>query len=378
LKRPKAAERQIANPLNLIRLIPAEGLEASGEFPHTCPLHPEQQEVPMRSYYLTTLSLLALMTTQANAAENLTIYTYESFTAEWGPGPKVEAAFEKECACDLKFVPVADGVAILNRLKLEGDKTEADIVLGLDTNLTQEATATSLFAPHGIDTSIIKVPSDYKDDVFVPYDFAHFAVIYDSEKVKNPPKSMADLIAGAPDQKIVIEDPRTSTPGLGLVLWMKQLYGEKAGEAWTKLKPRILTVTPGWSEAYGLFTKGEAEMVLSYTTSPAYHQIAENSSRYVAAAFEEGHYLQIEVAGQTKKGAANPLSAKFLSFMISPAFQDTISENNWMFPAAKTSAPLNPVFDTLVKPAKTLLYSAKDVADNRKVWIDEWQQAMGK
>ena len=56
-------------------------------------------------------------------------------------------------------------------------------------------------------------------------------------------------------------------------------------------------MTPGWSEAYGLFTKGEAPMVLSYTTSPAYHMVAENTERYQAAAFREGHYLQIEVAG---------------------------------------------------------------------------------
>ena len=103
-------------------------------------------------------------------------------------------------------------------------------------------------------------------------------------------------------------DPRTSTPGLGLVLWMKSVYGDGASEAWKKLSPRILTVTPGWSEAYGLFTKGEAEMVLSYTTSPAYHEIAEGSQRYKAAAFSEGHYMQVEVAGQTKKGAANPLA----------------------------------------------------------------------
>ena len=56
---------------------------------------------------------------------------------------------------------------------------------------------------------------------------------------------------------------------------MKSVYGDKAPEAWAKLKDRVLTVTPGWSEAYGLFTKGEAPMVLSYTTSPAYHMIAE-------------------------------------------------------------------------------------------------------
>lgn len=82
------------------------------------------------------------------------------------------------------------------------------------------------------------------------------------------------MIAASPDQKIVIEDPRTSTPGLGLVLWVKSIYGDKTADAWSKLAPKVLTVTPGWSEAYSLFTKGEAEMVLSYTTSPAYHMIA--------------------------------------------------------------------------------------------------------
>ncbi len=106
----------------------------------------------------------------------------------------------------------------------------------------------------------------------------------------------------------------------------------------------MLTVTPGWSEAYGLFTKSEAPMVLSYTTSPAYHIVAENTEKYKAAAFEEGHYLQIEIAGVTTTGAKNPLSAKFLAFMMSPAFQDVIPETNWMFPAGKTDKPLNSGF----------------------------------
>jgi thiamine transport system substrate-binding protein len=332
----------------------------------------------MRSILTATLSIFAMTCSLAAAEGKLTVYTYESFTAEWGPGPKVEAAFEKECGCDLEFVAVADGVAILNRLKLEGTSTKADIVLGLDTNLASDAKATGRFAPHAMDLAGVSVPGGYADDVFVPFDYAHFAVIYDSEKVKNPPKSLAELIDGDKSQKIVIQDPRTSTPGLGFVLWMKQVYGDKAGDAWGKLKPRILTVTPGWSEAYGLFTKGEAEMVLSYTTSPAYHRIAESSERYKAAEFAEGHYLQIEVAAKTVKGAANPLADMFLTFMVSPAFQDIIPETNWMFPAARTSAPLNPVFEDLVKPAKTLMYSSEEVAANRAAWIAEWQAALGR
>ena len=332
----------------------------------------------MRCTILTTSIALALLAGPVQAAGKLTVYTYESFTAEWGPGPIVEKAFEETCGCDIEFVSVADGVALLNRLKLEGAATEADIVLGLDTNLTYEARQTGLFAPHGVDLASVDVPGGWSDDMFVPFDYGYFAVVYDTETVSEPPASLRDLVEGDPAVKIAIQDPRTSTPGLGLLLWMKAVYGDNAADAWAKLKDRVLTVTPGWSEAYGLFTGGEAQMVLSYTTSPAYHRIAEDNDRYAAASFAEGHYLQIEVAGITEKGAANPLAKEFIAFMTGPGFQDAIPETNWMFPAGKTSKPLNPVFDELVKPAKTLIIDAETVAGNRKAWIDEWLSVMSR
>ena len=306
----------------------------------------------------------------------LTVYTYDSFVSDWGPGPKIKAAFEKTCDCTITFVGVADGVALLNRLKLEGAGSKADVVVGLDTNLIAEAKQTGLFAPSGIDASAAKVPGGFKDDIFVPYDYGHFAVVYDTQTIKNPPKSLKDLVEGDPSQKIVIQDPRTSTPGLGLLLWVKSVYGDTAPQAWAKLKTRVLTVTPGWSESYGLFTKGEAPMVLSYTTSPAYHMVAENSDRYQAASFEDGHYIQIEVAGVTKNAPHKALASQFLAFMLTPGFQDAIPENNWMMPVAATSAPLPAAFSKLVQPSKTFLMAPEDVAKNRKAWIDEWLAAM--
>lgn len=326
---------------------------------------------------LAALAMVAFTASTAGAADKtLTVYTYESFISEWGPGPKVKEAFEKTCDCTVDFVGVADGVALLTRLKLEGEGTKADLVLGLDTNLVAEAKQTGLFEPHGIDVSAVKVPGGFSDDIFVPYDYGHFAVIYDTETMKTPPKSLKELVEGHPKEKIVIEDPRTSTPGLGLLLWVKSVYGDEAGEAWAKLKGRVLTVTPGWSEAYGLFTKGEAPMVLSYTTSPAYHMVAENTERYQAAAFSEGHYIQIEVAGLVKGAPQADLARQFLSFMVTPGFQDTIPTNNWMMPAAATSEPLPEAFGKLVSPEKTFLMTPEEVAEHRKAWIDEWLAAM--
>ncbi len=323
-----------------------------------------------------TLFVTAIFSLPAAAKDVLTIYTYDSFAGDYGPGKAVKAAFEKICDCEINYVALGDGVAVLNRLKLEGNETKADVVLGLDTNLTAEAQATGLFGKHGVDVKQALVPGGWSDDTFLPFDYGYFAVVYNSEMMKNPPKSLDELVNGDASQKIVLEDPRASTPGLGLMLWMKQIYGDKAADAWKKLKPRILTTAASWDDAYALFTKGEAPMVFSYVTSPAYHMEVEKTDKYQAANFAEGHYLQIEVAGLIEVSPHKTLAQKFMAFVLTPDFQNEIPATNWMMPAAKTSTPLPAAFDKLVKPAKTLLYLPEEVAAHRREWIDEWQKAM--
>jgi thiamine transport system substrate-binding protein len=367
-----------ANPMNLIRIMPAEGQGQGGcNRPSTPSSRATREDISMR--FLLAALAVVLFTVTAQAKETLRVLTYDSFISEWGPGPAVKKAFEAECDCTLEWVGVADGVAMLNRLKLEGAASTADVVLGFDTNLTAEAAATGLFEPHGIEAANLKVPGDWTDPNFLPFDWGYFAVVYDTKALpKDAFTSLKALVESDRPEKIVIQDPRTSTPGLGLMLWVRKVYGDKAPEAWAKLKGRVLTVTPGWSEAYGLFTKGEAPMVLSYTTSPAYHMIAETTDRYQAFAFEEGHYMQIEVAGLLKASKNRELARKFLAFMLTPAFQDIIPETNWMYPAAGTSKPLNPAFNRLVKPAASLAFTPEEVAANRKAWVEEWLKAMSQ
>ncbi|MFM5682266.1 thiamine ABC transporter substrate binding subunit [Aeromonas veronii] len=326
----------------------------------------------MKTLLLVTTGLLSA---NVFAADTLTVYTYSSFTAEWGPGPKIKQAFEKACDCTLNLVPLEDGVAILNRLRLEGNHSKADLVLGLDDALISEAKQSGLFAPHPAKLDGIKVPGGWQDDTFVPYDYGYFAFVYDKSKLKTPPKSLKELVE-RPDLKVIYQDPRTSTPGQGLMLWMKSVYGDKAPEAWATLAKKTVTVTKGWSEAYGMFLDGEADMVLSYTTSPAYHLIAENKPQYQAAAFEEGHYRQVEVAAKLKSAKQEKLADQFLQFMVSPAFQNEIPTGNWMYPVIDT--PLPKGFEQMITVAKPLAFSADEVAANRKGWIREWLQAVAQ
>lgn len=326
----------------------------------------------MRTLVLLFLSIGCTIAS-ANAKETLTIYTYDSFASEWGPGPNIKKAFEKECGCLLQFVPLEDGVAILNRLKLEGKYSRADLVLGMDDAMLAEARKSGLFADHKVDLAPITMPGGWQDPIFLPYDYGYLAFVYDTQKLKQAPTSFAEL-ASRQDLRIIYEDPRTSTPGQGLLIWIKQTHKEEAAKLWQQLAKRTVTVTKGWSEAYGMFLKGEADMVLSYTTSPAYHRLAEQKNQYQAALFKEGHYRQVEVAARLASSKHPELASQFLHFILDEQFQSQIPTGNWMYPV--TATPLPAGFDTQGQPSIVIKADEQQIARERKNWIKEWREAV--
>ncbi len=331
----------------------------------------------MRARILIALLALAGLPAMASAQEKpvLSVYTYASFTGKYGPGKAVKEAFEKDCACTLSFTAVDDGASMLSRLRLEGVTAKADVILGIDNALMHDLSATGLIAPHGLTLPALDLPIAWTSADFVPFDWGYFAFVYDSAKLADPPSSLAEL-ARRRDVKIIIQDPRTSTPGLGLLTWMHAAFGPQAPEMWRQLKPNIVTVTKGWSEAYGLFLKGEADMVLSYTTSPAYHAGVEKKLNFKAASFAEGHLMQIEVAGILRTSKQPALARRFLEFMLTPAFQSLIPETNWMYPARAADGGLPASFSGVAKPGKTLSLDPAEISAGRRRWIDEWLLAL--
>ena len=308
-------------------------------------------------------------------AEKLTIYTYDSFVSEWGPGPIIEKIFEEKHNADVEFVAVDSAATLLNKVILEGDTSKADIVLGLDMNLFDLAEQSELFTSHNINdiNNLINLPLKWESNKFVPYNYGYFSFVYNEANLATPPKSMDELI-NSTNARIVIQDPRTSTPGLGLLTWMKALYGDKAGDEWKKLNKKIISVTKGWTDAYyNFFMAGEADMVLSYTTSPAAHIMFEERYDILATTFEEGNYITIEFAGILNNSQNKDLANKFLNFMLSEEFQSVIPSTNIMYPITNIK-DLPEAFDKLDVP-NFIQMDPKEINKNKEKWIDEWLNA---
>ena len=307
-------------------------------------------------------------------AEQLTVYTYDSFVSEWGPGPIVKKIFEEKYEIDLQFIAVDSAATLLNKIILEGENTKADLVLGLDMNLYNAAEKSELFVSHNLKNinNKLTLPLEWESDIFVPYNYGYFAFVYNNKTLKNPPLSMEDLI-NKTDARIVIQDPRTSTPGLGLLTWMKALYGDSAQNKWSQLNKKIISVTKGWTDAYyNFFMAGEADIVLSYSTSPAAHIMFEENYDISASTFKEGNYISVEFAGILNSSKNKQMANKFLDFMISDDFQKVIPGTNIMYPVTDVEMP--EAFNKLEIP-KLLQLDPKDINDNKDSWINEWLNA---
>ena len=330
------------------------------------------------SLLLVALFLFFGCTAPQPQEKTLTIYTYDSMVSEYGLGPKVVPKFEEECGCKVNMVALGDAGQVLNRAIIEKNNPKADVIIGVDNSLASKAIEAGIFEPF-VPSNFGIVPQDLRFDAtnsLIPFDYGFIAFVYDSEKVGFEPKSFEDLLRPELEKKIVVENPRTSSPGLALLLWTVAVYGDPGyKDYWEKVKPNILTVTPGWDEAAGMFRAGEAPIYLSYATSPPYYVEFEGITTFRVATFEEGHYLQVEGMGLVKGAKNRELAKQFIEFALTESFQEEIPLNQFMFPVNQ-EAELPPAFDYAARPSKKVLLDDALAEEKQEGWIAEWEKIM--
>lgn len=311
-------------------------------------------------FFLCSITSMAVAGGKPEADEarlnEVVVYAYDSFVADWGAAPELVKLFEAKTGYACEIISVGDGGQVLSRAVLEKNAPAADVLIGIDNNQVMRARAQDVLTPYKPLNAGSIVASDLvldDDWLLTPYDWSHFAFIYDTESDVPAPTSLTDLANPMYAKKIILMDPRTSTPGLGFLAWTMAVFGDDYLDFWRSIKPNILTMAPGWDTGYALFTAGEAPLVVSYTTSPAYHVEYDNTDRYEALIFDEGHAMQIEGAGLVK-GALNEEGGKaFLDFLISEEAQTVIPLTQWMNPV-NTAIVLPASYDAAPKAEKSL------------------------
>lgn len=263
----------------------------------------------------------------------LRILAYEAFTGVSGPGPQLVAQFEKTCGCQVEIFSVAEAGLLLEKLRLIQKEVPVDLVIGLDQMRLDQARQESSW----LEVKVSDVPweppvQDFLEADFVPLDWAPLTFLFRETEIA-PPRSPQDLLDSRFAHGISLQDPRTSTPGLQWLFAIHSWVGEDhVANFLERLKPNIQSISPSWAAAYGLFQRHQAKVTFSYLTSLAYHWIVEKDMTYKAAAFAEGHPVQVEYVGLPSTCGECDLAKKFLTHLLAPESQRTLMLTNYMFP----------------------------------------------
>ena len=105
-----------------------------------------------------------------------------------GAGPQDQAGLREGVRLHPQSGALEDGVAILNRLGWKASTARPTWCWGW-TMPHQRGQAERPVRPHATRLDGLKVPGGWQDDTFVPYDYGYFAFVYDSNKLKQPPRA---------------------------------------------------------------------------------------------------------------------------------------------------------------------------------------------
>src|SRR3989338_3846094 len=299
-------------------------------------------------FLLSFIGLIGASCTQTTVEDTtLTVYTYDSLAADYGLLPAITDQFETNQNIEIELVTFADTGAMISQLIAEQDNPQADVVMGIDN---------------------IDVARFGDSDLFTQpaaFDYGYVGFVYDTTQLAfSEPISLETLVEDeAYQDKIIIEQAGLSSPGTQLLVWGQAVFGDDTNEFWEALADQTLTVAPDWSTAYySMFLNGEAPIVLSYLTSPAYHIDQEDSTQYAAIPIEDGYLKQTEYIALAT-GSQNVTSGQaFIDYVLSDEVQNQIPTTQWMFPVGGDATTWPAAYQEIIIPTEQDIVSVVTAA----------------
>lgn len=304
----------------------------------------------------------------------LKIYAADSFIAKWGPGPQLKEIFEKQTGQKITFIEMTDPSLTFQKMNFDGTSAIGDVITSLDQydlirsqdKIKWKKIKSEVDQKNAAQLSI---PTHFEN--FLPYNWAPISFVSRGD-FKITINSLDDLFKPELKNKIALEDPRTSSPGLQFLSWVMQTKSEEdAVQFLKKMNQQAHSYSAGWSAAYGLFTNKQADIVLSYVTSPIYHLVEEKNSNFKSYEFTEGHPVQVEFAGVPETCQNCEAAIKFVQFMQTPEAQKIIMSKNYMLPIYKPAQEAT-AFDT-IKIYK-LLSKPLPTKEELQRWLNLWAE----
>ncbi len=318
----------------------------------------------------------------------VTLVTYDSFPTPDPENPlhAALAAFTDETGIEVEVLIAGDTGTMLAKAELTAGNPEGDVMYGIDNTFLSRAIDAEIFEPYA-SPAAVDIPDRFTDlvpnDEATPVDFGDVCLNYDVAALEaaalQPPESLADLTDPIYADRLVVQNPATSSPGLAFLLATIAEFGDGWEQYWADLAANGVEIVDSWTTAYYdsfSWSGGDRPLVVSYGSSPPLEVLYadEPIDAPSTGVVTDTCFRQVEFAG-VLAGTEQPEAARrLIDFLVSEQFQVEVPLNLFVFPV-NPAAELDPVFvEYATIPESPLSLDPSEIAANREAWIERWTE----
>ena len=295
--------------------------------------------------------------------KEITLVAYDAFTPQEG----IFDQFTRDTGVTVKVITAGDTGTMVSKAILTAGNPEGDVMWGIDNTFLSRAQEAELLMSYE--------PVD-EGDICVNYDKNWF-----TQRNIAVPQTFEDLASPTYKNLLVVQDPTTSSPGLGFMLATIAHFGETQWESyWKKLTANGVKIVSDWTTAYtvefsGSSGKGKYPLVVSYGSSPPAEVVfsATPIDEPPTGVMEKTCFRQTEYVGILRGTKNEEIAQKLVDYLLGKTFQESMPLTLFVFPTNK-DAQLPDVFEKFaVRPSTPLSVSPDTIEKNRDQWIDMWR-----
>ena len=262
------------------------------------------------------------------------------------------------------------------------------MLYGIDNTYLSKALREDLFIAYK-SPLLVNVPNHLVlDKTFhvTPIDFGYVNINYDKQylidNALDPPVLLEELTDSKWENRMVVENPATSSPGLAFLIATISYFGEDDEydylDFWEDLRNNGVVVKDGWSDAYYndfSLNGGDRPLVVSYATSPA-AEVYFSEGKYTEPPtgnliIDKATFQQIEGIGILKGTEVEKLASNFIDFALDVSFQEDIPSKMFVYPVNRRAAWPD-FFQFAQVPKVHSDISHEDIDEKREDWIEAW------
>jgi iron(III) transport system substrate-binding protein len=290
-----------------------------------------------------TLGVLAGGPAAVTEANEVMVYSARS---HYGQEPAMEA-FTKKTGIQVKSFG-GDSGALFERLKAEGDRTQADVLISVDAGNLWNAARAGLLGKMDSPEVQANIPAHLRDpeNRWVGLTVRARTIMYNTKKVKPEELSTYEALGDPKWKGRLCLRPSTHIYNQSLIATMIKRYGEAKTESivkgWVANNPILIN---GDTKVLEAVAAGQCDVALTNTYYLG--RILAKDAAFPVAAFwanqqTTGTHVNISGAGVTAHAKNRANAIKLIEFLTSPEAQQMFADANFEYPA-NPQAGVNPV-----------------------------------